>query len=516
MLCNKLIDILMVFYFAFAMRSYASDKINLNDIKIGSPYQIGTTTGIILEGTIISKTDSSILIHDGRNQLIEANLISNYKFVSSSESIPLIGITVSATLKDNDGLPRGPVVINNVFPHSPACKTGLLEKDTIIQIDKLITSGRQLEEIIKRFQGPIGTNINILVKRPSFSKEIVITLEREKTIEPNIDNGNSCNDTLAFKSLNERFANLSAYSDFSIAAQSVDPILLKEYIARYSRINNNSSIFCLDSARSLLNKKEREWLKLSLYSKKHPTFFENVDSTTFKTGYNNSSLNQDNLFNFQVSIKGLKPEIESVFRFYLDTLINDFKRQKVKLRFPASILIDYSKEQPVIQLTSHINVALDIDIFKYLQTSKKMFQIMGGVYAANIMHQYKRKVMQKFTYYLQSKNATQFDYQEYLNKIKSALYVIIMYKNNNEYIVQYADNPRFLDNQNYDTDVKFLDFLDIKLNNYKLTRVENYNSPFGGRNFGLHSHVILPSETSTMSGVKSTSMLIYNFFEVSE
>ncbi|HRK61590.1 MAG TPA: S41 family peptidase [Candidatus Omnitrophota bacterium] len=83
---------------------------------------------------------------------------------------------IGTVLQIADGYPE----VVALKPDSPAAKAGVKIKDRILEIDKISVRGQSLAEAAKLLRGEAGTEVQLLVMRPSKRKKITITVQREK------------------------------------------------------------------------------------------------------------------------------------------------------------------------------------------------------------------------------------------------------------------------------------------------------------------------------------------------
>lgn len=72
------------------------------------------------------------------------------------------------------------VVVFEVFPGSPAERSGLSPGDRIIEADGTVLTGQGTSLAVELLRGPGNTTVDILIKRPGADEPISLTLEREE------------------------------------------------------------------------------------------------------------------------------------------------------------------------------------------------------------------------------------------------------------------------------------------------------------------------------------------------
>jgi carboxyl-terminal processing protease len=93
--------------------------------------------------------------------------------IDASSPVGVCGI--GAVLAEKDGSPT----VTEILPKSPANRAGLKVDDKIIQVDDTKTAGLTLIQSVKLIRGPQGTEVKILVQRPSEASEITLSVTRE-------------------------------------------------------------------------------------------------------------------------------------------------------------------------------------------------------------------------------------------------------------------------------------------------------------------------------------------------
>ncbi len=92
-----------------------------------------------------------------------------------------VGIGIALTT--SDGEPR----ISKLFYDGPGFKAGVLEGDSILEIDDSPTKGKDLTEIVHALRGEAGTQVKLLLKQPSDAAPREITVTRNVTFIPTIE-----------------------------------------------------------------------------------------------------------------------------------------------------------------------------------------------------------------------------------------------------------------------------------------------------------------------------------------
>jgi carboxyl-terminal processing protease len=70
------------------------------------------------------------------------------------------------------------IVVQRVFPNTPASASGVLAGDQIVAIDTFSTTGWSVREVSDKMQGALGTKLTITVLHADHREPVVMTLER--------------------------------------------------------------------------------------------------------------------------------------------------------------------------------------------------------------------------------------------------------------------------------------------------------------------------------------------------
>ena len=77
------------------------------------------------------------------------------------------------------GMESGVVKVISPIDNSPASKVGLKAGDYIVKINKTQVQGKSLTEAVDLMRGPIGSSIEITVRRPGIKKALIFNITRE-------------------------------------------------------------------------------------------------------------------------------------------------------------------------------------------------------------------------------------------------------------------------------------------------------------------------------------------------
>ena len=72
------------------------------------------------------------------------------------------------------------IVVFEVFPGSPAERSGLSPGDRIVEADGDVLTGQGISRAVELLRGPANTTVDVLIKRPGADEPISLTLEREE------------------------------------------------------------------------------------------------------------------------------------------------------------------------------------------------------------------------------------------------------------------------------------------------------------------------------------------------
>ena len=77
------------------------------------------------------------------------------------------------------GMEHGVVKVISPIDNSPASRVGVKAGDYIVKINKTQVQGKSLTEAVQLMRGPIGSNIEITVRRRGVKKAIIFNITRE-------------------------------------------------------------------------------------------------------------------------------------------------------------------------------------------------------------------------------------------------------------------------------------------------------------------------------------------------
>ncbi len=214
--------------------------------------------------------------------------------------------------------------------------------------------------------------------------------------------------------------------------------LLEDYINRYSRKKIRKSESKIDSVRIMLEKVKKELAAEAAYNKAHP-LFANSDPEKL-----------------DISIKGLSQTVQDIFR---DVIAKNRNRLKSipGVRFPASLLLDYSGSHPTLYMNTFINCKKDVQ--STITDSATLYSIIAIPHLMLFLDQIKKAAAES----VQEKATSE--------KITLAAYVVRLRKSSNEYITFYGKES--LQSDDSGQDFSYYDFFDISVNDKKDIRFPN-------------------------------------------
>ena len=74
---------------------------------------------------------------------------------------------------------HGGVVVQHVYPSTPAARSGLMEGDLIVQVDTADVRKGDSTRVIGKIKGPVGTTVSLEVVRPGVAKPLSISVVRQ-------------------------------------------------------------------------------------------------------------------------------------------------------------------------------------------------------------------------------------------------------------------------------------------------------------------------------------------------
>lgn len=93
-------------------------------------------------------------------------------------------VGIGVELRHND---RKELEIVHVLPNSPAEAAGLQSRDVILAIDGIPVEGETLDESADRLQGPLGSEVTLLIRRQGKPSPLRVTLRRDHVEVPSVE-----------------------------------------------------------------------------------------------------------------------------------------------------------------------------------------------------------------------------------------------------------------------------------------------------------------------------------------
>lgn len=84
------------------------------------------------------------------------------------------------------GMKENTPTISSVFKGTPAEKAGLKSGDQIFSVDGVHKAKWEIDDVVGRIRGPLGTKVTVVVFRPDANKQLSFTMTRERIAIPNI------------------------------------------------------------------------------------------------------------------------------------------------------------------------------------------------------------------------------------------------------------------------------------------------------------------------------------------
>ena len=92
-----------------------------------------------------------------------------------------VGIIVAQLFDPKTDNNIGPLVVLKVFDNTPAAKQGVEKGDVITHIDGKPTAGEKFIKLVsEKLRGPIGTSLEITIRRTGEAKPFNLKLKREE------------------------------------------------------------------------------------------------------------------------------------------------------------------------------------------------------------------------------------------------------------------------------------------------------------------------------------------------
>ncbi len=172
---NKLHISIFLFFFcfnAFGAEKIEKDIYNKIDLftevleKINSDYVEEVDQGTMMDSAI----DGVLQSLDPYSSYMSPDVFKNMQTETSGEFGGL-GIEV--------GMELGVVKVISPIDNSPASKVGVKAGDYIVKINDIQVQGKSLSEAVELMRGPVGSDIEITIRRVGFKKALTFIITRE-------------------------------------------------------------------------------------------------------------------------------------------------------------------------------------------------------------------------------------------------------------------------------------------------------------------------------------------------
>ncbi len=166
-----------IFLFFFCFNAFGAEKIE-KDIykkidlftevleKINSDYVEEVDQGTMMDSAI----DGVLQSLDPYSSYMSPDVFKNMQTETSGEFGGL-GIEV--------GMELGVVKVISPIDNSPASKVGVKAGDYIVKINDIQVQGKSLSEAVELMRGPVGSDIEITIRRVGFKKALTFIITRE-------------------------------------------------------------------------------------------------------------------------------------------------------------------------------------------------------------------------------------------------------------------------------------------------------------------------------------------------
>ena len=118
-------------------------------------------------------------------------------------------------------VPADTAIVISVIPGGPSEKAGLLSGDRIVKIDGKTVAGVKIDQdsLVKMLKGPIGTQVNVEVKRDDLAELIPFEITRDRIPVKSVDVALKIDDGLGYVKLS-KFSK-TTYEEFMMAVASL-------------------------------------------------------------------------------------------------------------------------------------------------------------------------------------------------------------------------------------------------------------------------------------------------------
>ncbi|MCL2766962.1 MAG: S41 family peptidase, partial [Peptococcaceae bacterium] len=91
------------------------------------------------------------------------------------------GLGILVTLRDED------ITIVKAYKDAPAYREGIKDGDVILAVDETDVDGLDLDDVIAMIRGPVGTEVNLTIRRAEEIQLLLFTVAREEIVVPTVE-----------------------------------------------------------------------------------------------------------------------------------------------------------------------------------------------------------------------------------------------------------------------------------------------------------------------------------------
>ena len=112
---------------------------------------------------------------------------------------------------------EGRIFVTNVFANGPAEAAGLLPGDAIVAVDGESIAGVELQQVVERIRGPVGTSVKLTLERAGVDGEIEILLNRASITLRSVDEVSMKTPSIGYLRINQFTAAVAGELDEALA-----------------------------------------------------------------------------------------------------------------------------------------------------------------------------------------------------------------------------------------------------------------------------------------------------------
>ena len=171
----KILRILIIFLIFFNLRSFADDNQTIYDkIDVFSEVLEKINKEYVDE---VNQSDAMDAAINGVLQSLDP--YSSYMSPKMFESMQTETSGKFGGLGMEDGMEAGVVKVISPIDNSPAYRAGVKAGDYIVKINNIQVQGKSLTEAVDLMRGPIGSDIEITIRRVGEKKSFIFKIKRE-------------------------------------------------------------------------------------------------------------------------------------------------------------------------------------------------------------------------------------------------------------------------------------------------------------------------------------------------